>query len=245
MKLTTGSLLLCLTVGWGCTSSQRFDYGPYLSHMPTSILVLPPLNESPEPKAPYAFLSTITEPLAERGYYVFPVAVVDQMMKENGLPTAGEMHQVSHQKLFEVFGADTVLYLVIKSWGTEYQVLNSQTRVTVQARLVDLRTGTDIWGGAHTMARNSSSGSNNILGMMVGALVNQIATSMYDPSYGLAYDLNYQLFCNERAGLLAGRHHPEYERLHAAKVKEHDESKKKQPPASAPSADSRPSRQAR
>ena len=44
-----------------------------------------PLNASPDVKATYSYLSTVTRPLAERGYYVFPVAVVDQVLKDNGL----------------------------------------------------------------------------------------------------------------------------------------------------------------
>ena len=49
----------------GCAAEKKTDYGPYLSHMPKSVLVLPPLNESTHVTAPDAFLSTITAPLAE------------------------------------------------------------------------------------------------------------------------------------------------------------------------------------
>jgi hypothetical protein len=40
----------------------------------------------------YIYLSTLTKPLAEKGYYVLPVAVIDQFLKENGLPTPAEMN---------------------------------------------------------------------------------------------------------------------------------------------------------
>lgn len=40
---------------------------------PRSILVLPPMNSSVDVNAPYSYLSTISTPLAEKGYYVFPV----------------------------------------------------------------------------------------------------------------------------------------------------------------------------
>ena len=157
-----------------CSSAKTFDYGPYLDHMPQSILVLPPLNESPEVDAPYSCLATVTYPLAERGYYVFPVAVVDEMLKQNGCPTPGEMHQASIQKLGEVFGADAVLYLTVKQWGTKYQVLNSNTTVEVVGRLVDVRTGMQLWGGSGIAVHDSVSGQNSIVGMLAGALVNQL-----------------------------------------------------------------------
>ena len=69
----------------------------------------------------------MSRPLVEAGYYVFPVAVVDAFMKENGLPTAGEMHGVSLAKLREVLGADAVLYAVIENWGQKYRVISSDT----------------------------------------------------------------------------------------------------------------------
>src|SRR5437879_7019697 len=69
----------------GC-AAQPYDYTNYRQHPPRSIVVLPPLNESTAVEATYGYLSTVTRPIAEQGYYVFPVAVVDQFLKENGLP---------------------------------------------------------------------------------------------------------------------------------------------------------------
>ena len=120
------------------------------------------------------------------------------------------------------------------------------SNVTVELRNI---AGTEAalgWAGAHTVAQNSSSGSDNVIGMMIGALVNQVVTSMYDPSYGLAYNLNYQLFCNDRVGLLTGHRHPEYEKLHAQRLKDYQEWKAKQQggqqPASQPTTDSKPAK---
>ena len=82
----------------GACASTPHDYGAYLAHMPRSVLVLPPLDESPELDADLAWLATVTRPIAERGYYVFPVALVQRILRDNGLPTAAEMHAVSHAK---------------------------------------------------------------------------------------------------------------------------------------------------
>jgi hypothetical protein len=112
----------------GCASQPR-DYASYRAHLPRSVLVLPPLNQSVEVDAPYRYLSTISRPLAEAGYYVFPVAVVDGVMKENGLPTPGEMHAVSLEKIREVFGADAVLYVTIEDYGQKYLIVLSGTVV--------------------------------------------------------------------------------------------------------------------
>src|SRR5262249_17607729 len=91
--LNIGCTLIALALLTGCATPTPYDYTNYREHPPRSILVLPPLNESTAVGATYSYLSTVTRPLAEMGYYVFPVAVVDQFLKENGLPSAGEMHQ--------------------------------------------------------------------------------------------------------------------------------------------------------
>lgn len=206
-----GALVVALLAACESTPPKQFDYDKYLDHMPASILVLPPLDESPEAGAPYAYLSTVTRPLAERGYYVFPVAMVDAMMRENGLPTPGEMHQVSLAKLGEIFGADAVLYITIKQWGTSYKVLDSSTTVAIEGRLVDVKTGEVLWGGAETASASSNDNNQNgLAGMLVGALVNQIVTSASDPSRPLAMEANTVLFSDGNDGLLVGRYHPEH-----------------------------------
>jgi hypothetical protein len=87
------AILASLLALAGCQTVKPYDYTNFRAHPPRSILVLPPLNESTAVEGTYGYLTTVTRPVAERGYYVFPVAVVDQFMKENGLPTANEMQQ--------------------------------------------------------------------------------------------------------------------------------------------------------
>ena len=48
----------------------------------------------------------VTRPIAERGFYVYPVAVVTEFLKQNGMPTPGEMHQIRPQKFREILGVN-------------------------------------------------------------------------------------------------------------------------------------------
>lgn len=185
-----------------------FDYHAYLEHMPRSILVLPPLDESIDVDAAYGFLSRVSKPLAERGYYVFPVAVVDAMMKENGLPTPGEMNQVSLHKIDEVIGADAVMYVTVKSWGTSYHVLDAATVVTVEARLLDVKTGTEIWRGVRTAEHHSSSGGSEPFSMLAAALVTQMTSSTGEYSRSLSVAADQMLFYDPHQGLLPGPYDP-------------------------------------
>jgi hypothetical protein len=117
-------------------------------HPIRSIAVLPPINQTRHIDATYNCLSTVTKPLAELGYYVFPVAVIDQYLKANGMPTPGEMHQVPLTKVAEIIGADAVLYLEV----TEY----TGRKVTVSGRLVDTRNLTVLWENSATAVDYSS-----------------------------------------------------------------------------------------
>lgn len=206
------SLALCaLGALAACETPQPYDYTLFREHTPRSILVLPPLDNTLEVDAAYAYLSTVTRPLAEQGYYVFPVAVVDRMLRDNGLPGPAEMHGVGLERVREVFGADAVLYITLEDWGTAYRVLDSSTEVTAEAHLVDTASGLEIWSGKHTAATSSSAGQGDLAGMLVGALVNQIVTSISDPSLDVAASCNEGLFCNTHDGLLLGPYHPDHE----------------------------------
>jgi len=157
----------------GC-AAKPMDRAAYLTHMPSSILVLPPVNHTADVGASDAFLATITEPIAERGYYVFPIALVDHFMKENGLPTPGDMRQeATPNKISEVFGADAVLYIDILSWETQYIVLDSSTRVRLSYRLVDAKSGLELWKWEQLVVHSSSQGQSSLIGMVVSAAVHQ------------------------------------------------------------------------
>jgi hypothetical protein len=204
----------CLTVALvvaGCATAPPTDYTNFRAHRPRSILVLPPLNESTAVEATYGYLSTVTFPLAEMGYYVFPVAEVDQFLKENGMPTAGEMHQIPLDKFREIIGADAVLFTTLVQYGSKYQVINSKTEVNVKGKLVDTKTGITLWEGTG-IAREDSGGSGNIIADLVAAAVTQAINSSADSAHDVSRAANANLLMLKNRGILYGPYHPEYDK---------------------------------
>jgi len=193
----------------GCQTVQPYDYRNFRANPPHSILVLPPLNESTAIEGTYGYLSTVTEPLAELGYYVFPVAVIDQFLKENGMPTAGEMHQVPLDKVAQITGADAVLFITLKQYGSKYQVINTTTTVEAQARLVDTRTGTLLWDG-RGFAQQGGSGGGSLLADLVAAAITQVLNSKSDPAHMVSRIANQNIFDKEGSGLPYGPYSPRY-----------------------------------
>lgn len=205
----TACAALCLLVIGGCNTVKPYDYTNFRAHPPRSILVLPPLNESTAVEGTYGYLSTVTEPIAERGYYVFPVEVIDQYLKQNGMPTAGEMHQVPLNKVRDIIGADAVLFVTLKQYGSKYVVLNSVTTVQVEARLVDTRTGIVLWQGTG-MAQQNASGSGSLLANLIAAAVTQAINSKTDRAHQVSRLANANLFYPKETGLPYGPYSPRF-----------------------------------
>jgi hypothetical protein len=206
-QTATCVLFACILAGCTTPAPKSYDYTSFRQNQPRSILVLPPLNESPTVEATYGYLSTVTQPIAERGYYVFPVALVDQFLRENGMPTAWEMHQVPLNKVVEIIGADAVLYVTLKEYGTKYLIMRSVTTVRAEARLVDARTGTLLWQGEAVRTRDS--GGQGLLDSVINAAIAQILDTSSDAAHGLSREANTLAFSNKDQGLLYGPYHPE------------------------------------
>jgi hypothetical protein len=200
---------LALLVLAGCTTVKPYDYTNFRAHPPRSILVLPPLNESTAVEGTYGYLSTVTQPIAERGYYVFPVEVVDQYLKQNGMPTAGEMHQVPLNKVVDIIGADAVLFVTLKQYGSKYVVLNSVTTVQVEAKLVDTHSGILLWEGTG-LAEQRGAGSGNLLADLIAAAVTQAINSKTDRAHQVSRLANAQLFYPKDTGLPYGPYSPQF-----------------------------------
>ena len=196
-----GCMLFCLL----SSCATKRDLSAFYAHQPRSILVVPAENESTEVTAPAVFITTITVPLAERGYYVFPVYLTEMILRDLGLPEAGLVRQLPSQRFFEVFGADAVLFVTIKDWSTKYIVLNSSVVVDIEYVLKDTRTDMVLWSSRQQVVHSSGGGS--LIQMAVQAAIHGLFTD-YLP---LARQANNQAFVPPK-GIPAGPYHPMYKK---------------------------------
>lgn len=207
--------LAALALLGACASPTPYDYSAFRQSRPASLLVLPPLNDSADVKATAGVLATATAPLAEAGYYVFPVSMVDETFRQNGMTTPYDIQQVSSAKLREIFGADAAVYLRVREYGTKYLVVGSDTRVTLEGRIVDLRSGALLWEGKATASSQESNNNNQggIVGLLVKAIVEQIVGTMTDASFNYAGIANQRLLgAPVRNGILYGPRSPNYQK---------------------------------
>jgi len=200
-------MLLLSSVLWltACATTQQElpDYSALERNRPHSLLVLPPLNSSVDPHALPAVLAASVQPLAELGYYVVPVANMMEVFQHNGMQEAQDIHAIAPNKLREIFGADAALYLTIDTYGSRYVVLDSVTEVGADAKLINLRSGDVLWQGRVDHAIGQNNNNNGLLGMLVGALVGQIANTVSDSAWPASQQAMTVLFRNQR-GLPSG-----------------------------------------
>lgn len=215
MKNLRGYLVAFMAAGLlaGCiVPPEKKDYTLFRSENPRSILVVPVVNNTVNVEAPDYFLSTVSFPVAERGYYIFPVNLVKRVLEEDGLADASLVHAADPTRLGELFGADGILYISIENWETTYVLVSATTTVSFKYILKSGKTGEELWQESSTVNYTPDSGSGGgglgaLLGMIITAAVQKAAPNymplarqangraIYTPGQGLPagpYDKNYE-----------------------------------------------------
>lgn len=167
-------LLLTFLVLSGC--AHRADLNKqdkFLSASPRSILIVPVVNNSVDITAADYMLSTLTIPLAERGYYVFPINAVKRVLEDDGMADSSLVHSAPTSKLANLFGADVVLYVVVEQWDAKYAVLTTTTTVALSYQIRDGKTDDVLWRNRvrRVYQPDSGGGSGGGLGGLAAQLI--------------------------------------------------------------------------
>jgi hypothetical protein len=138
-------LILVAALLTGCaTQAVKTDLSAFQAAAPRSILVVPAANKSVDVDAPNYLLTTLTVPLAEKGFYVFPVHTAKTVLEQEGLYEGEQIHQQPPAHLAQMFGADAVLYVTINQWDAKYVLLSTTVTVDFDYKLV-YKDGTELW----------------------------------------------------------------------------------------------------
>ena len=198
--------VLAAAVAAGCVPPPKKDYTAFRAANPRSILVIPVVNNTTNVEPPSLFLSTLPIPVAERGYYVFPVNMVKRVLDDEGLSDPNLVHGADTKRLCNLFGADAVLYVSIEAWSAKYILINTQVTVEFDYVMKDGKTGDTIWKERRRVVTNSSDGAQDPLSPLVMAVINK-AYPNYMP---MARSANSWVFTAPGIGIPAGPHNEEY-----------------------------------
>jgi hypothetical protein len=183
---------------------KRYDYANFRTEAPRSILVVPVTNKSVDVNAPDYFLATIATPLAERGYYVFPVNMVKSVLSDDGLSDANLVHGGDPRRLGELFGADAVMYISIERWDAKYVVLSTSVTVELNYMMKSAHTGQELWSNHQRIVyQPQGNGGGGLAGLLANAIVAAIEKAA--PNYmPLAHQANDGAINLKGTGLPAG-----------------------------------------
>lgn len=198
--------VVLLTALSACVPPPAKDYTKFMSAQPRSILVVPVVNKSVDLNAQDYFLSTVPVPLAERGYYVFPVHMVKRLLEDDGLADASLVHEADPTRLAALFGADSVLYVVIERWDAKWILVSTQVTVDLDYVLKDGKTGEALWSEREKAVYSSDGGNQGLLAAIVAAAITK-ASPNYMP---LARQANAKALAFPGPGFPAGPYRPEY-----------------------------------
>ncbi len=200
-------LLLAYIIAFsGCaTTTKTVDTKRFQLASFRSILVVPVVNRSMDVTASDYLLSTMTIPLAEKGYYVFPVHLVKRLLEDEGLSDAYLVHNAPSAKLGNLFGADAIMYVTIENWEAKYYVLGTTVTVQLSYILKDGRTGATIWRHVQRVVyapQNSSTG--NAIADLIVMAVNAAGTKLMPDYMPLARRANEISFAYPGPGIPPG-----------------------------------------
>jgi hypothetical protein len=177
-----------------CAHEEPSRQEKFLAAAPRSILVVPVVNKSVDVTAADYMLSTVSFPLAEHGFYVFPINLVKRMLEDDGLADSSLVHSSSTTKLAALFGADAVLYITIERWDAKYAVISTTVTVGASYEIRDAKTNSVIWKNKAevTYQPNNNSGGGGAIGSLISAVVSAAAAKAAPDYMPLARQANNQ-----------------------------------------------------
>ncbi len=190
MKYLTLCLVTLSLVG--CANIQKKDMSAFNTAAPRSILVVPIVNKSLDVDAPLYVLTTLPIPLADKGYYVFPVNTTKFLLEQEGLYEGDRVQQMPTPQLAKMFGADSVLYVTINRWDAQYAIIATTVTVEFDYRMVSAD-GVEIWHENKKMAyspQNTGGGLGGLIAAAISAAITRAAPN-YIP---LAQSAHRQVF---------------------------------------------------
>lgn len=205
IRLLALLLPLTLLLSACATAPPARDLSRFQAAAPRSMLIVPVVNQSVDITASDYFLSTLTLPLAEKGYYIFPVHLVKRVLEDEGLSDANLVHGASAERLGNLFGADSILYVTIEHWDAKYYVLSTTVTVQLSYVIKDGRSGETLWNHRQQMIytpQNSNSG--HPLATLIVAAVNAAVTKAAPNYLPLARQANNISFAYPGPGIPPG-----------------------------------------
>lgn len=204
MFKSIAAFLFIITLS-GCQTTQitKGEAFPEMyNEKPTSILVVPAINLTTAADAAALYATTIAKPLAESGYYVFSIPFVEQFLRREGITDGEQVSNIPLSKFKEMFDADTVLFVTLNSWDTNYFVTGGNVTVGARFELKSTTTNQVLWQYDDIVVHNTSGNSGNIFADIIATA---LTTALVD-YVPIAHVVNQRIVNSMPVGKYHKRH---------------------------------------
>lgn len=186
--------------------------GMYSDLPPNVLVVVPAINNTTAADAPDYLNVTITQPLADAGYYVLPMQITKRIFESEGIVDGRQLQSIPPQLYQTNFGADAVLFITVNEWDKSYYVIAGNVTVGLDYTLLSTETGETLWSysGEVVMDTSGNSGTGNLLADLIVTAVST-ATTQY---VSVASMVHTQVLTT----IPLGKYHPKSGLDQAAKV---------------------------
>ena len=177
------SIAALLALG-ACTPAAKLTkveaYPKMYDEKPITILVMPPINRSTHAEAKEWFLTTLAQPFADKGFYVFPTYLTTEILKNESAYDAENFLEASLGKFNEAFGADAVLFTSINEW--DKSSIGAKVTVDLEYVLKSCKTNEVLWTKKGKMVYSTSvdtgvGGWAGLIANVAASAINTAATS--------------------------------------------------------------------
>lgn len=168
-------LLLTAVVLVSCSSVKTMgeQYPAMYEEKPTTIAIMPPINQTTHAEAKDYFYTTMYLPLCEKGYYVYSPYLTMEMFQQESAYDAENFLEADLSVFRNVLGADAAMFTIIKDWkrnniggkltvDVEYILRSTKTGQTLYTREGNIKVDTSV--------NNGSGGFGALVGMIATAI---------------------------------------------------------------------------
>jgi len=190
-KFALGIFIVALLAGCASpvweTKGEAFPKMYDASRNPVSIVVVPAVNKTTAADATDLIYSTLTVPFADNGYYVMPMSIVAEIFQNEGIVDGEQLKGIPAETYKDSFGADSVLFITINKWETNYLIVGGNVTVGISYLLVSTATGESLWSyDEMVVVDTTANSSGNPLVDIISTAI-QTAVQDYIP---IAYQVN-------------------------------------------------------
>lgn len=198
-------ILLCCFVASGCTPmlTRGVQYANMYEHKPTTLLVMPPINNTTNVEAKDLLYTSISKPLIEAGYYVISPYLAMDVLKNESAYDAELFIDAPLNSFHQYFGADAVVFSIINTWTKQgFGVRTDITYIIKSARTNDVlfEKKCNLYLDLSSTAQTSSPFA--ALTNLIVSAVNTATTEHIEA----ARKANYYIFYD----IPRGKYHPQY-----------------------------------